>query len=142
MRRIVRFASLESDARFPADFSPEARALIDALLEPKPEKRLGSGDEGIAVLQQHSFFASLGDPASLYQRTPPPLKGGVAPPNPHAAWTRRHNSMMWSPLPQRYAFSDEEQLLGPLPETPLEANAPFGAQAQGLAVLTEAFGPA
>ena len=51
MRRIVRFVSLESDARFPADFSPEARALVDALLEPKPEKRLGSGDEGIAALE-------------------------------------------------------------------------------------------
>ena len=141
MRRIVRFASVENDARFPAGFSPEAGALITVLLDPTPESRLGGGSDGIVAVQQHPFLASLGDPALLYQQTPPPLKGGVVPPNPHAAWTRRHNSMMWSPLPQRYAFAEDEQPLSPLPETAVEANAPFRTQQQRLPALTEAAMP-
>ena len=141
MRRIVRFASVEDDARFPAGFSAEARALITRLLDPAPESRLGGGADGIVAVQQHLFLASLGDPALLYQQTPPPLKGGVVPPNPHAAWTRRHNSMMWSPLPQRYAFAEDEQPLSPLPETAVEANAPFRAQQQRLPPLAEAAVP-
>ncbi len=137
MRRIVRFASVESDARFPGDFSPDARELVTALLEPAPERRLGGDCDGIEALQRHAFFASVGDPTLLYQQVPPPLKGGVVPPNPLAAWTRRHNSMMWSPLPQRYAFSAEDQPLNALPESAVEANAPFGEQGEGLPVLAE-----
>ena len=63
------------------------------------------------------------------------------PPNPHAAWTRRHNSMMWSPLPQRYAFAEDEQPLSALAETAVEANAPFRAQQQRLPPLAEAAVP-
>ena len=88
------------------------------------------------LAKRHAFFGGVGDPAALYQQTPPPLKGGVAPPNPHAAWTRRHNSMMWSPLPQRYAFGEDEQPLAAVPETAGEANAPFAHR--GLGSLAEA----
>ena len=136
MRRIVRFASLETEGRFPAGFDADARALVTALLEPSPERRLGGGADGIVAVQRHAFFSGVGDPAALYQQTPPPLKGGVAPPNPHAAWTRRHNSMMWSPLPQRYAFGEDEQPLAAVPETAAEANAPFAHR--GLGSLAEA----
>ena len=136
MRRIVKFASVEAEARWPADFDPDARALIGALLEPLPEKRLGGGADGVAAVQAHAFFGGVGEPAALYTQEPPPLKGGVVPPNPHAAWTRRHNSMMWSPLPQRYAFGDDEQPLAAVPETPAEANAPFAHR--GLGSVAEA----
>ena len=47
---------------------------------------------------------------SVAAALPPRLAADGAPPQPHASWTRRQNSIMWSPLPQRYAFSDEEQL--------------------------------
>jgi len=40
---------------------------------------------------------------------------------------RRQNSMMWSPLPQRYSFGDEAgaSSLCPIDETEVEARAPF-----------------
>ena len=67
-------------------------------------------------MRAHPFFEGL-DGDQLYEQTPPPLAGGAAAPQPNASWARRQNSIMWSPLPQRYAFGeDEAESLEPIAE--------------------------
>ena len=80
--------------------------------------------DGLAAVRAHAFFEGL-DGEALYTQAPPPLAGGAAPPQPNAAWTRRQNSIMWSPLPQRYAFGEDgSEALEPLAEG-AEARASF-----------------
>ena len=105
--------------RFPESMAAEARQLIAALMQPEPAARAS-----MAQVQAQPFFAGL-DLDTLYSQTPPTLSQGIAPPAPHASWTRRQNSMMWSPLPQRYDFADDAHSLDAVPETALEADAPF-----------------
>ena len=121
MKRIVKFDGLD-DGKFPDGFDADARELATALMTPAVDARLGGG--GVSDVLVHDFFGGL-DVDSLYSQTPPPLKGGIAAPAPHAAWSRRQNSMMWSPLPQRYEFGEEGGGLEPIEETSVEANAPF-----------------
>ena len=121
MKRIVKFDGLD-DSKFPEGFDADARELATALMTPAVDARLGGG--GVSDVLVHDFFGGL-DVDSLYSQTPPPLKGGIAAPAPHAAWSRRQNSMMWSPLPQRYEFGEEGGGLEPIEETSVEANAPF-----------------
>ena len=97
MKRIVKFDGLD-DGKFPDGFDADARELATALMTPAVDARLGGG--GVSDVLAHGFFGGL-DVDSLFSQTPPPLKGGIAAPAPHAAWSRRQNSMMWSPLPQR-----------------------------------------
>ena len=86
----------------------EARELIRALLQPSARERLGGhwlgGMQSVAA---HAFFEGMvGE--ELYQQQPPHLAGGAAAPQPNASWARRQNSIMWSPLPQRYSFGDDD----------------------------------
>ena len=89
----------------------------------------GEMRRGMAAACAHPFFEGLGGDGrgdGLYTQTPPPLAGGAAAPQPNASWTRRQNSIMWSPLPQRYAFSeDEAESLDPIAEGADEAAAHF-----------------
>jgi hypothetical protein len=94
---------------------PLARALVGLLLDPSPDTRLGGGDGGLRAVTAHAFFEGL-DGDRLYAEAPPPLAGGAAAPAPHAKWTRRQNSMLWSPLPQRYSFGEEGNELPAIPE--------------------------
>ena len=86
----------------------------------------------MAAACAHAFFNGMhGD--ELYTQTPPTLAGGAAAPQPHASWARRQNSIMWSPLPQRYAFGEDTlEGLEPIAETPAEAPAPFTRPLAGL----------
>lgn len=109
-----------------------ARELIGHLLAPTVELRLGGGPAGVADVRAHAFFDGL-DGDALYETVPPALAQGAAPPAPHASWARRQNSMMWSPLPQRYAFGEGGDVppLEPIDETEAEARAPFARGALG-----------
>eukprot|EP00966_Prymnesium_polylepis_P296913 6859595-Prymnesium_polylepis.1 len=119
MRGIVRFEAM-ADERFPESMPPDGRALIASLMQADAPARATM--EGV---RSHAFFEGL-DMASLYSQTPPPLSQGIAPPAPNASWTRRQNSMMWSPLPQRYDFGgDAGGALDVIAETTFEADAPF-----------------
>lgn len=128
LRSIVRFQSLDAqhDA-FPPSLPDTARALVTELLTPDPAARLGAS--GVGAVLAHPFFAGIGDAELLYSQQPPPLAQGPAPPAPNAAWARRQNSMLWSPLPQRYAFTEagsEAALVAhAIDETGIEAHAPF-----------------
>ena len=118
MRKIVRFEQMATD-RFPESLPTSARGLIAALMQPQAEARLV-----LPSVQLHPFFDGL-QLTTLYEQVPPPLSQGIAAPAPHASWTRRQNSMMWSPLPQRYNFADDAIQFEPVLETELEANALF-----------------
>ncbi|KOO33573.1 camp-dependent protein kinase catalytic subunit isoform [Chrysochromulina tobinii] len=160
MKRIVKFERV-AEAQYPEQVPADARALIGSLLTPDPALRLrsiagsatregadgssaaGAGVEGLAAVRGHPFFEGL-DGDTLYVQTPPPLTRGAAAPQPHAAWSRRQNSIMWSPLPQRYAFGEDEGLaLEPLVEgdeaggsftRPLTTNAEAAQAAEALRV--------
>ena len=96
MRRIVRFEGMGNEA-YPDQVPAEARELIRSLLEPNADARLGSlRAGGMATVRSHAFFEGL-DGDSLYTQQPPHLAGGAAAPQPHATWSRRQNSIMWSP---------------------------------------------
>ena len=90
----------------------EARELIHALLTPSAEERLGgSALGGMQSVAAHLFFEGMvGE--ELYTQQPPHLAGGAAAPQPNASWARRQNSIMWSPLPQRYSFGDDDSIGG------------------------------
>ncbi|KAG2669343.1 hypothetical protein I3843_14G029400 [Carya illinoinensis] len=60
------------DIRFPDYFSEEARNIIDRLLDLDPNKRLGAGPDGYAVLKMHPFFKGV-DWKNLRGQTPPKL---------------------------------------------------------------------
>ncbi|PIN19349.1 3-phosphoinositide-dependent protein kinase (PDK1) [Handroanthus impetiginosus] len=60
------------DIRFPNYFSPEARDLIDQLLDIDPSRRPGAGPGGYATLKSHPFFKGI-DWANLREGTPPTL---------------------------------------------------------------------
>ena len=79
---------------------------------------------GLAALRAHGFFEGIVWD-SLHTRPPPPLAGGATRPAPNAKWSRRQNSMMWSPLPSRYTFEGVMEALSPVKETAFEADAPF-----------------
>uniref|UniRef100_A0A6U8VYB7 Protein kinase domain-containing protein n=1 Tax=Emiliania huxleyi TaxID=2903 RepID=A0A6U8VYB7_EMIHU len=127
MRRVVRFGGIEAEA-YPAAVPEAARTAVAALLQRDAAARLGGGEAGVAAVLSHPFFAEL--PAgSLYDQSPPPLAQGPTPPAPSAAWTRRQNSIMWSPLPQRYTFGEQDgPPLEPIGETEAEAATPFVPQ--------------
>ena len=56
--------------------SPEAKDIIDKLLEPDPAKRLGSGARGVLEIKEHSFFKGI-DWENIRSMKPPlaPKKG-------------------------------------------------------------------
>ena len=43
----------------PKFLTPEAQALLRALLEPIPQNRLGAGPTGVQGIKGHDFFASI-----------------------------------------------------------------------------------
>ncbi|WOL03559.1 3-phosphoinositide-dependent protein kinase 2 [Canna indica] len=47
------------DLKFPEDFTPEARDLIDRLLDTDPTKRPGARPDGYASLKKHPFFKGI-----------------------------------------------------------------------------------
>ena len=48
-----------SEGALPGYLSTEAKALVRALLEKDPAKRLGSGPGGNAAVKAHPFFRSI-----------------------------------------------------------------------------------
>ncbi|XP_048326033.1 3-phosphoinositide-dependent protein kinase 1 [Ziziphus jujuba] len=60
------------DIRFPDYFSPEARDLIDRLLDLDPIRRPGAGPGGYAALKMHPFFNGI-DWKNLRTQSPPKL---------------------------------------------------------------------
>lgn len=60
------------DLKYPSSVTPDAKALLQGMLDRNPDKRYGGGPEGQAEVQRQPFYASI-DFALLYQRkiTPP-----------------------------------------------------------------------
>lgn len=57
---------------WPEVMSPEARSVVDGLLQPQPTARLGTGPSGLASLKQHPWFAPINWDALVQLRQPPP----------------------------------------------------------------------
>jgi serine/threonine protein kinase len=97
---------------FPQGFPSRASTLITRLLSVNPEDRLFPTGDFLSILQhpwfreENSFFCGKtpddimsGDLTNL----PAPLvQNGLRGPPPDPAWSRRHNSSMWAPLPKEY----------------------------------------
>ncbi|KAK3286140.1 hypothetical protein CYMTET_6290 [Cymbomonas tetramitiformis] len=103
--RIVGFtpASLE----FPADFSPDGKDLVLALLNPDPERRLGAGPRGLEEVRDHPFFSGLDIPA-LYRLEAPAAAQACKPPSREvleAGAPRRQSSIMWTPTTTSGSYS-------------------------------------
>lgn len=114
---------------FPKDFPVEAQALVKQLLDPNPATRLGGGPEGLDVLKNHPFFSGL-DVPRLYLSRAPKLEAGTVAPQADAAWTKRQNSIMWTPKPIKYTFTSDKYVLEEVPESAIEAGSAFvGARA-------------
>lgn len=109
----VRFAEAappQADSGFPPGFPPLAADLIRGMLHPDPAQRTGGGDRGLAEVAEHAWFApllqrpgrSVAAALGTLHREPSPsaLPGLAAPGDP--AWSRRHYSSMWAPLPRAY----------------------------------------
>eukprot|EP01031_Cornospumella_fuschlensis_P053658 gene53658-biopygen16616 len=45
--------------KFPDNFAPEAKSLINQLLVPTPEARIGGGGLGFTALKKHAFFKGI-----------------------------------------------------------------------------------
>jgi len=127
MQRIVHFEPEQLPA-FPPGVSETAKGLVLSLLVRAPDRRLGGGGSGVGAVFGHAFFAGLPPLDRLYQTTPPTLDGGVVAPAPNAAWARRQNSVMWSPLPSSYNFAEHTYKLEIIAETEVEADSIFGTR--------------
>lgn len=118
----------KNKSSFPNDFPPSARDLVCRLLHLDPLLRLGGGIRGFLDILDHPWFRSfvyssnsiavvgtMPSTASkvsddnnnlhdfiidLYSKPGAVLAQGTAGPSPDPAWTRRHNSSIWAPLPQ------------------------------------------
>lgn len=102
MARVVRFASDDAGpdlwASFPSAAGEAPRSLIRALMEPDPQTRLT-----VEHAAKHEFLIEAGmDVFCLHRKKPVELARGTVAPTPHAAWSRRQNSMIWAPMPQEY----------------------------------------
>ena len=109
---------------FPKDFPVEAKELIYQLLHPDPTLRLGSSSNGFLDILQHSWFQSVLNTQkdtnihncilNLYSKPGALLAQGTNGPPPDPAWSRRHNSSIWAPLPQ-YTTSNKKSSSSSLP---------------------------
>jgi serine/threonine protein kinase len=95
----------QHSAVFSDDVPEDLRDLISQFLNPDPASRLGGGEQGLRAALAHPFFASLGPVdafETLYDRPAVPIARGNAAPPVDPAWSRRHNSTMWAPMPKAY----------------------------------------
>ena len=97
---------------FPQGFPSSASTLITRLLSVNPEERLFPTGDFLSILQ-HPWFRE--DNSFFCDKTPddimsgdltnlraPLVQNGLRGPPPDPAWSRRHNSSMWAPLPKEY----------------------------------------
>ena len=98
MARVVRFASSPDLPVLPPEASEAPRALIRALMEPDPQKRLS-----VEQAANHDFLVEGGvDVFNLHRMKPVELARGTVAPAPNSKFSRRQNSMIWAPMPQEY----------------------------------------
>ncbi|CAB1107395.1 unnamed protein product [Ectocarpus sp. CCAP 1310/34] len=137
MARIVRFSSGDAGGSagggsdhpvLPPAVSESPRLFIRALMEPDPKIRLG-----VENAAKHEFLAKGGtDVFLLHRQKPVELAQGAVAPNPHAAWSRRQNSMIWAPMPQEYRFDAVPKELAIIVETEVERGGAFDQQFGGI----------
>ncbi|KAI4877419.1 hypothetical protein NFI96_011717, partial [Prochilodus magdalenae] len=68
------FDSIVNDeVRYPRFLSPESVSIIQKLLQKKPEKRLGAGEQDANEVKRHRFFQGVDWEALLAKRVKPPF---------------------------------------------------------------------
>ena len=128
LRHIVTFteglgADGWNDEFFGAKFPTEARALIRRLLSRSPAHRLDLGEgggRGIWLgIQADMFYAGV-DFGNLPAQSPPDFSTGIvsAEVASDRKWNRRKQSMMWSPMPDKYIVTSSSSI-PMLPEEPV-----------------------
>ncbi|CAM9107864.1 unnamed protein product [Ectocarpus fasciculatus] len=137
MARIVRFSSGDTGGSaggggdhpvLPPAVSESPRLFVHALMEPDPKIRLV-----VEHAAKHEFLATGGtDVFLLHRQKPVELAQGAVAPNPHAAWSRRQNSMIWAPMPQEYRFDAVPKELAIIVETEVERGGAFGRHVGGI----------
>eukprot|EP00163_Fabomonas_tropica_P003198 TRINITY_DN1267_c0_g3_i2.p1 TRINITY_DN1267_c0_g3~~TRINITY_DN1267_c0_g3_i2.p1 ORF type:complete len:855 (-),score=181.86 TRINITY_DN1267_c0_g3_i2:72-2636(-) len=98
-------AIVQFEREYPASMPEVARDLVERLLVPEPQERLGAMSEaggGYEALKRHEFFQGI-DFSTLQKTAAPAPAGGSIGPAVNAKWTQRTYSMLSAPLPQKYA---------------------------------------
>ena len=108
LAKVVSFATVRPI--FPFGFAESARDLVNELLQVEPSKRLGLNNP--QSLRDHDFFENLNFEALSDVRTTPLAKslasrGGSTLTSKSSSWSRRRNSIMWTPMPTKYEFNSE-----------------------------------
>jgi len=125
---IVRFSDTAETRQdiFSSVCSTNAKALVEALLEPKMAVRATLADAAA-----HQFFAGV-DVFALYKKEAPQLVQGAVAPEPEAKCNQRNISRLWLPQTEvDLKSSAVPSLLGfglkyaTIVETDVERNAPF-----------------
>eukprot|EP01043_Picozoa_sp_COSAG02_P051804 COSAG02_NODE_5498_length_4279_cov_11.389447_2_plen_747_part_00 len=75
----------DPESRLPLSVSPSACALIKALLQPRPELRLGAGERGSLAVRSHQFFVTMDWARLLAKQEEPPFVPNVHS-SPASAW--------------------------------------------------------
>ena len=68
------FKSIKTGSvKFPKYLSKEAVSLLEGLFIKDPDKRLGSGDDGVKMIKNHPFFSTIDWNAILEKKIKPPF---------------------------------------------------------------------
>jgi len=121
LSKMVQFESGATEEKYPENFDPVAKQLIEEIMKPDPAKRIGvrrrrdvEGKEihnGVewevdySIIRAHPFFEGIAWD-TLHTLPAPSLAGGQVAPAPDAQWARRKNSLMFAPMPKSYTFNE------------------------------------
>jgi len=111
LAKVVSFATMKPT--FPFGFDDSARNFVESLLQIEPSKRLGVKNP--QSLHNHVFFENLKFD-SLNNLTITPLAKSLSSLSSSRggstvvkkSWSRRRNSIMWTPMPTRYEFNSDD----------------------------------
>lgn len=63
----------QGNLKFPVYISKDAKSIIQALFTQDPDKRLGSGKEGVENIKKHPFFKNIDWKAIISKKIKPPF---------------------------------------------------------------------
>ena len=110
LAKVVSFATVRPT--FPFGCAESASDLVDALLHVEPSKRLGLKNP--QALRDHTFFENMNFETLSEVRTTPLAKSLASKGGKRnvtsKSWSRRRNSIMWTPMPTKYEFSPDDMI--------------------------------